>query len=97
MYIKELTFKITNTDLLFYKNLIYFLYFFQLKKDSNGIKQSLRKLSKKRIKKRLMESLIYNENINTKDEQANIMKSCEEAMDIAKQYKHIIKTKKKNI
>ena len=68
MYIKELTFKITNTDLLFYKNLIYFLYFFQLKKDSNGIKQSLRKLSKKRIKKRLMESLIYNENINTKDE-----------------------------
>ena len=44
-----------------------------------------------------MESLIYNENINTKDEQANIMKSCEEAMDIAKQYKDIIKTKKKNI
>ena len=28
MYIKELTFEITNTDLYFYQNLVYFLYFF---------------------------------------------------------------------
>ena len=51
------------------------------------------------IKKRLMDSLVYNENIDTEDlnERANIVESSEEAMDIIKEYKYIIKTNKKNI
>ena len=46
-----------------------------------------------------MDSLVYNENIDTEDlnEWANIVESSEEAMDIIKEYKYIIKTNKKNI
>ena len=46
-----------------------------------------------------MESLVCNENIGTKDlnERANIMESCEEAIDIIKEQKDIIKTDQKNI
>ena len=61
--------------------------------------QSSRRLSKEEIKKELNDSLVYNENIDREDlnEQANIMESYEEAMDIIKEYKDIIKTNKKNI
>ena len=46
-----------------------------------------------------MESLAFNENIDKEDlnEQANIVESCEEAMDVIKEYEDIIKTNKKNI
>ena len=61
--------------------------------------QSSRRLSKEEIKKELNDSLVYNENNDREDlnEQANIMESYEEAMDIIKEYKDIIKTNKKNI
>ena len=70
-----------------------------MKKDSSGIKSSSRRLSKEETKKRLRESLVYNENINTKDlnEQANMVENCEEAIYIIKEYKDIIKRNKKNI
>ena len=46
-----------------------------------------------------MEPLVYTENIVTEhlNEWANIVESCEEAMDIIKEYKDITKTNKKNI
>ena len=61
--------------------------------------QSSRRLSKEEIKKELNDSLVYNENNDREDlnEQANIMESYEEAMDIIKEYIDIIKTNKKNI
>ena len=61
--------------------------------------QSSRRLSKEEIKKELNDSLVHNENNDREDlnEQANIMESYEEAMDIIKEYKDIIKTNKKNI
>ena len=46
-----------------------------------------------------MDSLVHNENIATEhlNKQANIMESYDEAMDIIKEYKDIIKKNKKNI
>ena len=46
-----------------------------------------------------MNSLVYNENIDTEDlnERANIVESYEEDMDIIKKYEDTIKTNKKNI
>ena len=46
-----------------------------------------------------MESLVYNESIDTKDlnEQANMVESFKMAMDIIEEYKDIIETNKKNI
>ena len=63
------------------------------------MKQSSRRLNKEEIKKRLMESLVFNENIDTKDlnEWATIVESCKESLDIIKEYEGIIKTNKKNI
>ena len=63
------------------------------------MKQSSRRLSKEEIKKRLMESLVFNEDIDTKDlnEWATIEESCKESLDIIKEYEGIIKTNKKNI
>ena len=63
------------------------------------MKQSSRRLSKEEIKKTFMESLVYNENIDTEDlsERANIVESCEEAMDVIKKYEDIIETNKKSI
>ena len=63
------------------------------------MKQSSRRLSKEEIKKRLMESLVFNENISTKDlnEWTTIVESCKEALNIIKEYEDIIKTNKKNI
>ena len=46
-----------------------------------------------------MESLVYNKNIDTEhsNEWGNTIESCEEAMDIIKEYENIIRTNKKNI
>ena len=69
-------------------------------KDTDSTKQSSRRLSKEEIKKRLMDSFVYNKNINTEDlnEQAKRVEDYEEAMGITKEYEDIIKTnKKKNI
>ena len=72
-----------------------------MKKDSSVTKQSSRRLIKEGIKKRLMDSLVHNENIDTADlnERANIVEveSYGKAMDIIKEYKDIIKENKKNI
>ena len=68
-------------------------------KDSGSTKQSSRRLSKEDIKKRIMESLLYNESINTEDlnERAYKAESYEEVMVIIKEYEDTIKTNKKNL
>ena len=69
-----------------------------MKKDPDSTKQSSR-LSKKEIKKRLIDSFACNENINTENlnARANRVKDNDEAMNIIKEYEDIIKTNKKNI
>ena len=69
-----------------------------MKKDSDSTKQSSR-LSKEEIKKRLIDSFVYNENINTKDlnELEDRVEGYKEAMIIIKEYEDIIKTSKMNI
>ena len=70
-----------------------------MEKDSDSTKQSWRRLSKEKFKKWLIESLVYNENINTEDlnEQGYKVEDYEEAVDIIKEYEAIIKTNKKNL
>ena len=59
----------------------------------------IKRLSKGEFKKRLMNSLVYDESINTEDLNywAKRVEGCEEAMDIIKEYEDIIKASKKNI
>ena len=68
-----------------------------MKKDSNSTKQSSRRLSKEEIKKWLIESLVYNNNINTEDlnARADRVEGYEETMNIIKEYEDIIKAKRK--
>ena len=70
-----------------------------MEKDSDSPKQSWRRLSKEKFKKWLIDSLVYNENINTEDlnEQGYKVEDYEEAVDIIKEYEAIIKTNKKNL
>ena len=67
-----------------------------MKKDSDSTKQSSR-LSKEEIKKWLIDSLVYNENINTKNlnEHAGRAEGYEDTMNIVKEYEDTIKTKKR--
>ena len=68
-----------------------------MKKDSNSTKQSSRRLSKEEIKKWLIESLVYNNNINTEDlnARADRVEGYEETTSIIKEYEDIIKAKRK--
>ena len=68
-----------------------------MKKDSNSTKQSSRRLSKEEIKKWLIESLVYNNNINTEDlnARADRLEGYEETTSIIKEYEDIIKAKRK--
>ena len=68
-----------------------------MKKDSNSTKQSSRRLSKEEIKKWLIESLVYNNNINTEylNARADRVEGYEETMNIIKEYEDIIKAKRK--
>ena len=68
-----------------------------MKKDSNSTKQSSRRLSKEEIKKWLIESLVYNNNINTEDlnARADRVEGYEETMNIIKEYEDILKAKRK--
>ena len=70
-----------------------------MEKGSDSTKQSWRRLSKEKFKKWLIDSLVYNENINTEDlnEQGYKVEDYEEAVDIIKEYEAIIKTNKKNL
>ena len=63
-----------------------YLYFLQLKKRSDSSKQSSRRFSKEEIKKRLIDSLVYNENIDKEDlnVRANRVEYYQEAMNIIK-------------
>ena len=67
-----------------------------MKKDSDSTKQSSR-LSKEEIKKWLIDSLVYNENINTKNlnEHAGRAEGYEDTINIVKEYEDTIKTKKR--
>ena len=73
--------------------------FLQLKKDADNTKESSRGVSKQEIRKKLLDSLLYNGNIDTGDlnEQVKRKEDYEEVMDIIKEYEDIIKTNKKNI
>ena len=63
------------------------------------MKKGSDRLSKKEIKKQLIDSLVYNENINTADlnKREDRVKDYEDAMNIIKEYEDIIKTNKRNI
>ena len=67
-----------------------------MKKDSDSTKQSKR-LSKEEIKKRLIDSFVCNENINTEDfnARANKVEGYEKAMNIIKEYEDITKKTQK--
>ena len=73
--------------------------FLLLMKDTDRTKQASRRLIKEEIKKKLMDSVVYNKNINTEDlnEWGNRVEDYEEAMGIIKEYEDIIKTNTKNI
>ena len=70
-----------------------------MKKDADNTKESSRRVSKQEIRKKLLDSLLYNGNIDTGDlnEQVKRKEDYEEVMDIIKEYEDIIKTNKKNI
>ena len=72
--------------------------FLLLKKYPNVVKQSKR-LKKEQIKKQLLDSFVYNENITKEDLSAwvDTVEDYEEAMKIIEEYENIIKTSKKNI
>ena len=57
----------------------------------------MKKSCKEKIKKRLIDSFVYNENSTTEDLNMRAKKDYEEAMNIIKEYEDIIKTNKKNI
>ena len=67
-------------------------------KDTDRTKQASRRLIKEEIKKQLIDSIVYNKNINTEDlnEWGNRVEDYEEAMGIIKEYEDIIKTNKRN-
>lgn len=71
--------------------------FFILKKRPDSTKQSSRRRCKEKIKKRLIDSFVYNENSTTEDLNMRAKKDYEEAMNIIKEYEDIIKTNKKNV
>ena len=66
---------------------------------TDSTKQSSRGLNKKEIKKQLIDSLVYNMNINTEDvnERVNRVEDYEEAISNVKEYEDMFKTNKKNI
>ena len=70
-----------------------------MKKESGSTKQSSRRLSKEEIIKQLIDSLVYNENVNKEDlnARANRVEDYAKAMNILKEYEYIIKTNKKII
>ena len=71
--------------------------FLQLKKHSNAVKQS-RRLNKEQIKKQLFDSFVYDDT-NKKDlsARADVIKDYQEAVEIIKECKNIIRTNKKKI
>ena len=77
------------------------IFFFVQKRLQRHPKQPSRRFIKEEIKKRLMGSLVHNENIDTEDlnERANIVEveSYGKAMDIINEYKDIVKENRKNI
>ena len=71
--------------------------FLQLKKHSNAVKLS-RRLNKEQIKKQLFDSFVYDDT-NKKDlsARADVIKDYQEAVEIIKECKNIIRTNKKKI
>ena len=69
-----------------------YLYFLQSKKHSESSKQSSIRFSKEEFKKRLIDSLVCNENIDKEDlnVRANRVEDHQEVMNIIKEYKDIL-------
>ena len=69
-----------------------------MKKHPNAVKQS-RRFNKEKIKKQLLDSLVYDENINNEDLSARVdtVIDYQEAMKIIKGCENIIKMNKKKI
>ena len=63
-----------------------------MKKRSDSSKQSSIRFSKEEIKKRLIDSLVYNENIDKEDlnVRANGVEDHQEAMNVIKEYKDVL-------
>ena len=70
----------------------------QLQKGSENTNKA-RRLSKEEIKKQLIDSIVNNDIIETKElnEKADKVEKAEDAAAVIKQYEDIIRTKKKNI
>ena len=71
-----------------------YLHFLQLKKSSDSSKQLSRRFSKEEIKKRLLDSFVYNENIDKEDlnVRENRVEEYQEAMNIVKEYEDVLHT-----
>ena len=69
-----------------------------MKKHLSVVKQS-RRLNKEQIKKQLLDSFVYKENITKEDLSAreDNVEDCQEAMVIIEECENIIKTNKKDI
>ena len=71
--------------------------FLQLKKHSNAVKQS-RRVNKEQIKKQLFDSFVYDDtNKKNLSARADVIKDYQEAVEIIKECKNIIRTNKKKI
>ena len=79
---KEFTFRVTDADFFSHKFSLMNIFF--IIEERLRQHQSSRRLRKEEIKKRLMDSLVYIENIDKEDlnEWANIVESYEEAIII---------------
>ena len=64
-----------------------------------GGSKKIKRLSKSEIKKQLLESIIINEVVESEElnKKAEDIQEPEEAVEVIKQYKYIIKTKKKGL
>ena len=69
------------------------LYFSIVEETPNAVKQS-RRLNKEQIKKKLLDSFVYKENITKEDLSTGVdtVEGCREALKIIEEYENIIKT-----
>ena len=75
------------------------LSFLLLNKHPNVVKHSSRRLSREQIKKLLLHSFVYKENINKEELSAQVdtMEDSQEAIKIIQEFENVITTNKKNI
>ena len=75
------------------------LYLFLVEETLRQHQTTVEKTGKEQIKHQLKDSLGYNENVDKEEliMNADIVKDCQEALNIIKEYEGVIKTNKRNI